>query len=252
MRLNDSGVGEEGVTRVVEDGATHFSRGQKTCRHAHCAWKIHVGLDAPVWLDKRADSDRDGPRVLVVPPNVSHATGAVGWSMALFVGPGSRGASWGVGAEPSAIGGKRAAMIVDAVRKFNPNDREATPELLDEIACLAIDSSSERPDKRVEALLEALERNPEHNLAELADRLGLSLDRLSRLASTQTGIGLRRHRLWFRLLQAFPIIASSRTLAEAAARAGFADHAHMTRTYRSFLGRAPSEFTRPPDVLCPW
>ena len=42
------------------------------------------------------------------------------------------------------------------------------------------------------------------------------------------------------------------TLAAAALAAGFADHAHLTRTYRAYLGRTPSEFKAPPDVVAPW
>jgi transcriptional regulator GlxA family with amidase domain len=42
------------------------------------------------------------------------------------------------------------------------------------------------------------------------------------------------------------------SVAAAAAAAGFSDHAHMTRSYRAMLGRLPSEFTEPPDVVAPW
>lgn len=77
-RLNDSG--EEGLTRLFRRGAVHFSERSSTSRHAHYAWKVHVGIDAPVWLD--VGGRRIEAPVLVVPPNLLHATGAHGVSFA--------------------------------------------------------------------------------------------------------------------------------------------------------------------------
>lgn len=251
-RLNDSG--EEGITRVVQRGALHFSRGQSTRHHAHNAWKMHIGLDAPVWIDNGYGHARasDGPRVVVVPPNTSHATGALGWSVAVFVEPGSRGTRWSADQAPFALPARQARRILDACRRIDPSLRGTAAELIDAVAAEIPTLARTKLDPRVEEAIEVLRNDPDINLACVAELAGLSLDRLSRLVHQQTGLTLRRHRLWVRLTGALSLLAKSSNIADAAIHAGFSDHAHMTRTFRAFLGRAPSDFSQPPDVLQPW
>lgn len=247
--LNDSG--EEGTTRLFGGGALHWSRTQRTSRHAHYAWKIHVGLDAPVWA--HASGRRiDGAPVLVVPPNVEHATGAVGWSVAVFVAPGSRGTSLRGASEPRVVTGTQARRIADLCRAFDLESRAATPDFADALAIEAFDEPGRPVDRRVARALQSLRLQPQLDTKRLAASLGLSLDRLSRLISRQTGLPLRRHVVWSRLIRGLSTTRRHTSLAAAAVEAGFSDHAHMTRTYRAYLGRAPSEFSAPPDVLAPW
>ena len=51
---------------------------------------------------------------------------------------------------------------------------------------------------------------------------------------------LRRYVLWLRLRDVVLSLAMGHTLTEAAHRAGFADSAHMTRTFRGMFGMPPS------------
>lgn len=246
--------GDEGVTRIVEKGALHYSQGQSTSLHAHYAWKIHVGIDASVWLGDGADPRRRVPtRVLVVPPGTVHRTGAIGWSAAIFVAPGSRKTPWRATCGPFAAEGRAAERIVAACRGFDPLLRCSAPDFIDEVVSLALaDVPKVHVDARVEESLVRLRHDPGHDLSDLAQRVGLSLDRLSRLVSQGTGMRLRQHAVWNRLLS---LLSSNRrftSVAAAAMEAGFSDHAHMTRTYRAYLGRAPSEFRTPPDAIAPW
>jgi len=78
------------------------------------------------------------------------------------------------------------------------------------------------------------------------------LDRLSRLITLNTGLRLRQHVLWNRLLCVLSSNAAYSNISVAAFGGGFADHAHLTRTFRAFLGRVPSEFRAPPDALERW
>ncbi|MCA9624095.1 MAG: helix-turn-helix transcriptional regulator [Myxococcales bacterium] len=259
MRLNDSGTTAEplwdrGLAHVVSGGATHYSCSQQTSEHAHYAWKIHVGLDAPVWLRSSArtvDTDAEA-RVVVAPPNVHHSTGAVGLSIALFAAPGSRGTPWRATREPFAIGGAAGRRLVAMCQELVPADPQGHVALVDAVFASAIEDRPQRLDARVGATLAAIARDPNEALAEVARWRRLSLDQLSRLVSQQTGMRLRRHVLWARLLDVLSTPAPSASLAEAAVAAGFSDHAHMTRTFRAFLGRAPSELMMPPAVVAPW
>lgn len=252
--LNDSG--KEGATRIFTRGALHYSQGQRTSRHAHYAWKIHVGIDAPVWLESTSTCirARDGARVIIVPPGVEHSTGAVGWSTALFLAPGTRGTPWRAISGASAMGGAAAGRIVQACRELYAVKREATPDVAAELARLVFHGNAAvlTIDARVENALELLRQDTGIALPELARRTGISLDRLSRLTTRHTGLHLRRHVLWNRVIRLLVASARHGTIAAAALAAGFSDHAHATRTCRQFLGRSPSDFATPPDAICAW
>jgi len=251
-RLNESG--EYGEACVVSGGALHTSRSQRTTPHAHYAWKVHVGLDAPVWLKSSQRSEASEARVIVVPPNVQHATGAIGWSVALFLEPGSRATPWRETGPAYAIGGDQARRLVGLVNEAMTSSRVDVGCFVDQVArgIFAPTTNARSLDARVSSALAAIRRDVDVDLRPLASALRLSLDRLTHLVSEQTGMPLRRHALWQRVLRVLDAGAPPASLAAAAVEAGFSDHAHMTRSFRRFLGRAPSEFRVPPRVIEPW
>lgn len=69
----------------------------------------------------------------------------------------------------------------------------------------------------------------------------LSESRLSHLLAEQLGLGWRPLVLWLRLQRAAAELGAGASLARAATAAGFADGAHLTRTFRRMFGLAPSE-----------
>ena len=78
-------------------------------------------------------------------------------------------------------------------------------------------------------------------VAELARRVGLRQRELSARFRRGTGLTIRRYVLWLRLKAAVSSLAERRTLTEAAHAAGFADAAHLSRTFVEMFGVAPSE-----------
>lgn len=78
-------------------------------------------------------------------------------------------------------------------------------------------------------------------LLPLAALLGTSPYRLSRAFSAVTGVGLTRFRNRVRVARALDRIEAGDTdLAALAARLGFADQAHLTRTVRQHVGHTPT------------
>ncbi len=63
--------------------------------------------------------------------------------------------------------------------------------------------------------------------------------------TSSIGIPLRPYLGWLRLQRAAGAIVSNQPLADAAQAAGFADAAHMTRTFQRMFGIPPSAL-RPP------
>jgi len=101
-------------------------------------------------------------------------------------------------------------------------------------------------DPRIEHVLDRLKREvlSPPTAVNLARTVGLSEGRLLHLFSEEVGVPLRRYILWLRLRQVVYGWALTRSLTEAAHAAGFADSAHLSRTFRSMYGLRPSDVFR--------
>jgi transcriptional regulator GlxA family with amidase domain len=74
------------------------------------------------------------------------------------------------------------------------------------------------------------------SLSRLAHLARLSQSRFMHVFTQSTHVPLRPYVLWLRLQRACGVLMSGVSTTEAAHRAGFADGAHMTRTFRRMLG----------------
>ena len=99
-------------------------------------------------------------------------------------------------------------------------------------------------DPRVRKLLSLLRGGTFEGVVSLdvlAEAVGLSPSRLMHVFTESIGIPLRPYLSWLRLQRAAAAIVSGKaSLTEAAHAAGFADAAHMTRSFKRMLGVAPS------------
>lgn len=97
---------------------------------------------------------------------------------------------------------------------------------------------------RVRQVLELLSRSSWHDmaldLASLAARTALSPSHFAQCLRAETGLPLRAYLRWLRLQRAVAAALAGATLTQAAHEAGFADAAHLTRTFRRHFGHAPS------------
>jgi AraC-like DNA-binding protein len=107
--------------------------------------------------------------------------------------------------------------------------------------------SRRRIHPRVRKLLRSLHTTGVEDLSleGLAGSLGMSQGRLMHVFTESIGIPLRPYVAWLKLQRAAGAIVSGAPLSVAAHAAGFADAAHMTRTFRRMFGVAPSSL-RPP------
>ncbi|HJZ75362.1 MAG TPA: helix-turn-helix transcriptional regulator [Vicinamibacterales bacterium] len=90
---------------------------------------------------------------------------------------------------------------------------------------------------------EGLERN-RVSLSRLAEIAQLSPSRLMHVFTQSLGIPLRPYLLWLRVQVSAGALVSGHSVTEAAHLAGFADAAHLTRTFRRTLGTTPRELVR--------
>jgi AraC-like DNA-binding protein len=82
------------------------------------------------------------------------------------------------------------------------------------------------------------------SLTQLAASAGLSPSRFAHLFTESVGIPVRRYLLWLRVQRAAASLLSGQTITDAAYGAGFADGAHLSRTFRRMLGTAPRDIVR--------
>jgi AraC-like DNA-binding protein len=92
------------------------------------------------------------------------------------------------------------------------------------------------------AVIEAIRAEPMARLSqlELAHRLGMERTGALRLFKAATGQTFRRFKQWSALQHAARRIAAGELVRTAAMDAGFADTAHLSRTFRASFGLTPS------------
>lgn len=97
---------------------------------------------------------------------------------------------------------------------------------------------ADAPDARIAKLLAWLapRLGEAVSLGDAAAFLALSPGRARHLFVQQTGLPFRTYLLWLRLMRAVELYAGRVSLTEAAHGAGFADSAHLSRTFRRMFG----------------
>jgi AraC-like DNA-binding protein len=179
--------------------------------------------------------DSDGPRSTpaVVAPDRRHALDGEGLGSLVFVDPDAVGAS-------SALAGSLRDRVLGRDQPVTMADARRL------VGSVAFAPTVDRPDRHpaVALVLHRLPDNPAASLGELAAAAGLSSDRLTHLFTEQVGIPLRAYRRWVRLLSAADALRSGATLHDAAHEAGFADAAHLHRTFRDQFGLRPGQLLR--------
>ena len=97
-------------------------------------------------------------------------------------------------------------------------------------------------DERIDAALAHIRslHRKRISLSELAALVHLSESRFIHLFTEHVGIPPRRYLLWVRLMHAVEATIGGDNLTTAAHEAGFADSAHLSRTFRRMFGRAPA------------
>jgi AraC-like DNA-binding protein len=209
--------------------------------HRHPVWKVLLPLDGyvRVLLDGRPPVYGRG---MLVPPQLEHRPATSSGYVALFVPP------WQVGraGEPAPIPPQKVRRLLAALRV---HDLQGAPDLDAARAELADLLGAPRTiDPRVGQVLGDLEHA--RRIDDLAAGVGLSPVRLRALVKDEVGVSLVQLRQWRRLGTAIAHFRES-SIGTAAALAGFADQAHLTRVTRRFTGRTPTTIASSP-APCRW
>jgi len=192
-------------------------------------------------------SCRTARSVLILPNSLHHLRIDHGRMAFLYVDP--------FGRDLAAL--RMRMREVGARADFDLLDEAATIDLFKAVAAHAMTRDQARlavrellgvgaggkKDGRIVEAMRCMRDWPDrsHRLAELGKRAGLSPSRFLHLFKAETGVPLRRYRIWNRIGAASRAIAEGRTLTEAAHGAGFASSAHFSTAFRDMFGMMPSE-----------
>lgn len=228
--------------------APEGERYPKTDPHCHHVVQVTLALTGTIHFD--GETEGLSGEAIAIAPDARHAFEGTGLIAHLFVAP-----------EGKAGRQIARALLADRPMASIPTERvgdlpvrlKATfedPYHTDDdlralgralLAQLGGESAhADLPDLRIVKLIawvtERLDRNV--SLTEAAAFLGLSTGRARHLFVQQTGVPFRTYLLWLRLMRAVEIYTGHATLTEAAHGAGFADSAHLSRTFRRMFGIA--------------
>jgi AraC family transcriptional regulator len=230
---------------AASDTCVHAPHAIKVCIAAHGNFRLRDGRSS-VWKSHQA---------ALVAPDYPHQLDGRGAMLSLFyLIPETAearqilcaGFKQGISAVPQSA--------VDALlpRLRRHLDQGCSSEEAEELCDHLVDELSESTrahshiDPRVACALEYLRSATDHQVSalEITAAVSLSPSRLAHLFREEAGLPIRRYQLWLRLRAAIEQMAARGSLTETAHAVGFADSAHLSRTFRRMMGLAPSDLLR--------
>jgi AraC-like DNA-binding protein len=229
--------------------------GFASAMHRHHAAQILVALDDSLEF-RHAEADWQRAAGFIVPPDVPHAHRSTGPVAMLYLD--AESSDWRASACCASVGGALlawspgASVLSAAVAAFRDGSAAAAADFC--VAALGGQTSARTTlDPRIAAaqnfIATRLDRSIQ--LADIAREVHLSPSRLAHVFQHATGVPVRRYVLWCRLRAAAEAALQGRSLTDAAHEAGFADAAHLSRSFRAMFGIAPSVFTQNAAVVVP-
>jgi AraC family transcriptional regulator len=218
--------------------------------HAHHAVQITIAVLERVRLQVDPDPRWRRYHAVATGPDVAHRLRCPGRVAQVYLDPESaaglavRQQLGGAAVQPVTIRDPDMwADLVTAAAADPDPDPTRIGAAIDVLAGAAIpDYTHDLIDPRVQHALSTVHAEPDHHLTlvALAEQLGLSPSRLGALFRRDLGLPLRRYQLWLRLIDAVQALSRDPNLTHAAHTAGFADAAHLTRTFHAMFGMPPS------------
>lgn len=220
----------------------------RTDPHSHHAIQVTLALTGRI--DFHSDGGHVGGEAIAIAPDVTHAFEGTGLIAHLFVASdGQAGrqmmralfAHGPIASVPTGALGDLPARLRATFEDPRHGDddlrslgRALSARLAGEDARLTV------RDPRIQKMIAwvAARLDEAVTLEEVAAFVRLSPGRTRHLFVQETGLPLRTFLLWLRLTRALEIFAHGASLTEAAHGAGFADSAHLSRTFRRMFGIA--------------
>ena len=220
----------------------------KTDPHSHHVVQVTLALSGRVSFE--GERERTSGVAIAIAPNALHAFEGTGLVAHLFIaadGKAGRQIARGLFSKGpiTSIPARQLGDLPTQLKATFEDPRHTDDDLRalgrNLMARLAGDGvPADAPDPRVVKLLAWLAPRLDEavSLSDAAAFIGLSPGRARHLFVQQTGLPFRTYLLWLRLTRALELYAGRASLTAAAHGAGFADSAHLSRTFRRMFGIA--------------
>ena len=217
--------------------------------HAHHAVQVSLGLDGPLRIADPEGTWHDAEGA-VVTPNVTHQFDSLGASVAmLFLDPECREGRWlRASCRRSVEPVPRARFEAHVPALLGFRDRRPSASDAGRLLTEVVHGLCEGPPplralaERIGRALAFIRAHDARGLTldAVAKEVFLSPSRFAHLFTAEVGLPFRRYLLWRKLNRAMDAFSRGSTLSAAAHAAGFADSAHLTRTFHQMFGIPPS------------
>jgi AraC-like DNA-binding protein len=216
-------------------------------KHVHDCVQLIVALKGALRVRERARTPWRRCRAVVVKADVHHEIDASG----SFIVMGFIDASSALGVAATAhlrapveiVSNTEAARWRQALGDSKALDSTRIKKWV--TSTLMRNSAPAGIDPRVERVIHMLRARPldarATSLMQLSRIAGLSSSRFAHVFTESMGVPVRPYIRWLRLQRAARELVTGRSVTHAAHVAGFADAAHLTRTFRRMVGATPRD-----------
>ena len=225
-----------------------LSPGIDSSLHSHFALQLSYGLEKSFQARLASDHAWTETRSAIFAPNRAHQIDSAGGMLAHLFIELPRNLQTDVTDLRAAFGSDAAFLSLATVLAdglTTAADMAAALSLRQAWQACALPQSLTAPayDSRITVALSQIAKASglDYDGASLAKQVHLSESRFTHLFRQQTGMSLSRYLLWSRILSAVAAVGQGNNMTTAAHQAGFADLAHMSRTFRNMMGVPPSE-----------
>jgi AraC-like DNA-binding protein len=246
--------GGTGRVYLFDDLSLWIGRGSgRGMPHDHHAVQITfcVGSDDEAFSLHAVDRPRPPLRFAIVPAHLRHVFDGRGARIAhIFVAPESRDGRalakrYGSDDVVELSAAECASTAAAMAACFFGADRDEGPllELARAFTRRVAGTEAITPlDARIATVRAYVKQNMARtlSLAEAASAANLSSGRLRHLFVAETGTTFRAYVVWQRLQRATDVVMKGGTWTEAAHATGFADSAHLSRSFRRMFGVSPA------------
>jgi AraC-like DNA-binding protein len=209
-----------------------------TKRHAHHAAQIVI---APEGLSiEDGASGRMRACMAVIPPRLPHGHGACPHAALMFLDgddPASR--ELARNAEPRCEAWARDTLDVSVPR--DPTPEQARAVMASILAAVAGHQPPRPRHPAARRMCAYLDGSDRLDLTSLSHEAGLSPRQMRHAFARDVGLPMRAYLRWKRLRRAIAAVEHGASLSAAAASAGFADSAHLSRVFRAQFGMTPTQ-----------
>ncbi|MDF2693741.1 MAG: Transcriptional regulator, AraC family protein [Labilithrix sp.] len=209
-----------------------------TRRHAHHAAQIVIAPEGLTIEDSANGCIR--ACAAVIPPRLPHGHGASAHAALLFLdGDDMASRELSRTAEPRCETWGRDTLDVSLPCDPTPEQARALITSILDALDLRQPPAPRHPAAR--RMCAYLDGEGHADLASLSHEAGLSPRQMRDIFARDVGLPMRAYLRWKRLRRAIAAVEQGASLSAAAADAGFADSAHLSRVYREQFGMTPTQ-----------